>query len=262
MSSYAESFVPSPIATNEILTAGSQLFVANLAPSNSIRPLEPPVITFTTEAAATSAATSISVTHDQATDPVVLRQGTILYFGAVKAVVTAETSVAAGATGVTVPVEALSANIADAATATTWNLRRILSPTDLPNTSTDTMVDRKDLTFGLQGAQVKVGTAFEIQVTAIRDPKDRALDEIIYPASNGAQSIFAHIAYNGGLHVWGSAKVSNFSMPNPINEIQRPQFTLNFQAPYARPTVFTYLTTAEKSIFNTVMQLSGLNTYT
>lgn len=262
MSSYASSFVPSPIATNEILTAGSQLFVASLAPSNSARPLEPSVVTFTMEAQAASGATSISVTHNQATIPVVLRQGTILYFGSTKAVVTAETSVASGATAVSVPVEALASQIADEATATTWNLRRILSPTDLPNTSTDTMVDRKDLTFGLQGAQVKVGTAFEIQVTAIRDPKDRALDEIIYPASNGAQSIFAHIAYNGGLHVFGSAKVSNFSMPNAINEIQRPQFTLNFQAPYARPPVYAYQSTAEKALFNTVMQLSGLNTYT
>lgn len=261
MSSYAQTFVPPTIATNEVLTAGAQLFVASLASATSPRPLEPVVITFTADAAAASEDTSISLTHNQASTAVIVRQGMVLYFGAVKAVITAETSIASGSSATSVPVEALSASIAEDATATSWNLLRVLSPSDIPNTSTDTMVDRKDLTFGLQGSQVKVGTTFEPQVTVIRNPNERALDQIIYPASNGAQSIFAHIVYPGGLHVWGSTKVSNFTLPNAINEIQRPQFTLNFQAPYARPTIFAFLSTAEKAVFNTVMQLSGLNTY-
>jgi hypothetical protein len=256
--SFASRFVPSPIANAEVLNAGSVLLVAPLASTAAV---EPAIVTVTMEAQAASGATSISVVHDKAI-AVVLRAGEVLHFGSNRAIVAVETSVPTGATPTSVPVEALAAQIADAATATTWNLKRILAPSDIPNVSSDTMVDRKDLTYGLQGSQVKVGTAFAPQIAAIVHPEDDAFFELIYPASSGAQSIFAHIAYNGGLHAFGSAKVSNLSIPGAINEIQRATFTLDFQAPFAKPTKYEYLTSTEKTSLNSVMRLSGLNVYT
>jgi hypothetical protein len=175
--------------------------------------------------------------------------------------VAVDATVATGATPTTVTVEPTTANLADGTTATTWGLLSLLSPSDIPNVSTDTMVDSKNLSFGLQGSQVKVGTAFQPQIAAIVNPNDEAFYRVIYPASNGAESIFVHLVYNGGLHAWGAAKVSNLSIPSPINEIQRMTFTLDFQAPYAKPTKWQYLTTPLKTDFNDVMKLSGLSIY-
>lgn len=260
MPSYASRFVPSPIANAEILTAGSRILFAPLATTASE---EPAVTTLTVETTAALAVgtTTVPMTTSS-TLGTSLKVGTALYFGGTnKVVVAAEVTVATGVNATNVTVEPTTAELADSVTATTWNLLSLLSPSDIPNVSTDTMVDRKDLTFGLQGSQVKVGTAFQPQIAAIVNPKDDAFYKVIYPASNGAESIFVHLVYNGGLHAWGAAKVSNLNIPGPINEIQRMTFTLDFQAPYAKPTKWQYLTTTEKADFNTVMKLSGLSIY-
>jgi hypothetical protein len=258
--SYASRFVPSPIANNEILTAGSRVLFAPLA---TVASSEPAVTTLSVDTGSTLAigTTTIPMTTSAGTGTP-LKAGTALYFsGTNKVVVAANVTVATGASPTNVTVEPTTATLADGATATTWNLVSLLSPSDIPNVSTDTMVDRKDLTFGLQGSQVKVGTAFQPQIAAIVNPNDEAFYQVIYPASNGAESIFVHLVYNGGLHAWGPAKVSNLNIPGPINEIQRMTFTLDFQAPYAKPTKWQYLSAGLKTDLNDVMKLSGLSIY-
>lgn len=258
--SYASLFVPSPIANKEVLTAGSRVLVAPLA---TVAADEPAITTLTVDTGSTLAvgSTTVPLTTDSTTGTKLVA-GTALYFdGTNKVVVAADVTVATGAVATDVTVEPTTATLADAAIATTWGLLSILSPSDIPNVSSDTMVDRKDLTFGLQGSQVKVGTAFQPQIAAIVHPDDEAFYNLIYPASNGAESLFVHLVYNGGLHAFGPAKVSNLNIPGAINEIQRATFTLDFQAPYAKPTKYQYLSVTEKAALNTVCKLSGLSIY-
>jgi len=258
MPSLASQFVPAPIANKEILNAGNRILVAPLA-SNSVD--EPAQITITVHSATNVNATTVPL-KTSSTTGTFLPAGTALYFGGSNKVVVAnDVTIAPGASATNVATEPITASLAADVTATTWALLSILSPTDIPNVSSDTMVDRKDLSYGLQSAQVKVATAFQPQIVVIVHPEDKAFYNIIYPASNGSESIFAHILYGGGLHAFGPAKVSNLNIPGTINEIQRATFTLDFQAPFAKPTKWTYLTTSEKANLNTVCRLSGLSIY-
>ena len=139
--------------------------------------------------------------------------------------------------------------------------QKILSPTNLPLTDQSQTVDRKDLTYGLQGSQVKVGVTFQPQITVIAAPSDSAFWEVIYPAKQTANRIWAHIYRNGGLHAWGAAFVTNMTIDGNINEICRPQFTLDFQAPFAMPTRNEFLTADERTVLNEVCTLCDFPTY-
>ena len=261
---YAEDFVPAIETCEEIQNAGSLIKVANLFKCAS----EPTVYELTPAAAADAGDESIDlyISSPTGTTPapqVRLQKGTKLYFGVALTPVTvsADTLVTGTAAGsaTTVPVDPLETAIAATDKARTWGLQMILSPTDIPVTDNDTTVDRSDLTYGLQGSQVKTGKEKSSQITTISRTDDRAFWEVIYPASQGAQNIFAHIIRTGGVHVWGVAKVMSLTQPGTIREIKRDQFNLMFQAPYAAPTLRQYITdTALQNTFDTVMRLSGI----
>lgn len=150
----------------------------------------------------------------------------------------------------------------DAITGPSASMQRILSPTNLPLTDQSQTVDRKDLTYGLQGSQVKVGVTFQPQITLIAAPSDTAFWEVIYPAKATAKRIYVHIARSGDLHAFGAAFVTNMTIDGNINEICRPQFTLDFQAPFALPTLPEYLTADELAELNASLALCGLDPYT
>ncbi len=257
---YAESFV-APISNDyAIYNSGSLLLVAPLATTFTG---EPVVHTLTLD----GAIAVLDVTADLKTDNAVatfLRKGTVLHFGSNKLVVAADTNVLTGVTATAVPIEAATAIIADAATTTTWALLRAASPSDLPVSTQDQSTDLKDLNNGIQGSNLPVDQKFSPQVTLIAKTNDRAYYELIRPAGTTSKTtpLFAHIYRNGGLHAFGAAYVMNLNEPGVINEVTRPQFTLEFQAPFALPTKYTYLSTGNKAILNTVCKLSGLNVYT
>lgn len=266
---YAENFISDIKTCDEIQNAGSILKVANLEKCAT----EPIVYTLTPAAAAINAETiSVYISNPvvPTTPPpgyvppkVWLQKGTKLYFGTTfKPVTVAANTLVNGTTAgtaATVPVDPLTQAIAATDTALTWGMMMILSPTDLPLSDNDSTVDRTDLTYGLQGSTVKTTKEKTSQITVIARPDDRAFWEIVYPASQGSQNIFAHVIRNGGLSAWGPAKVMSLTNPGAIREISRPQFTLNFQAPYASPTLREYITnSAQQTAFDTVMRLSGV----
>lgn len=268
---FAENFVPAITTCEEIQNAGSILKVAPLINCAS----EPTIYELTPSAAAAANAESISLFISSpvvpATPPagyvpprVRLAKGTVLYFGAafnLLAVVANDVLVngTTAATAVAVPVDPLAAPIAVTDRARTWGLQTLLSPTDLPLTDNDSTVDRTDLTYGLQGATVKTTKEKSSAVAIIARTDDRAFWEVIYPASQGAQNIFAHFIKSGGVRAWGPAKIMSLTQPGAIREISRPTFTLSFQSPFAAPTLRQYITdTVQLNTFDTVMRLSGV----
>lgn len=261
---YAEDFVPAIETCEEIQNAGSIIKVAKLVRCAS----EPTVYVLTPAAAAQLGDTEIDlyISSPTATTPppsIRLQKGTRLYFGPgfIPATVAADTLIdgTTAGTAVLVPVDPLTAAIAAGDTASTWGLQMILSPTDIPVSDNDSTVDRSDLNYGLQGSTVKTGKEKSSQVAIIARTDDRAFWEIVYPASQGGQNIFAHIIKTGGVRVWGPAKAMSLTQPGAIREISRPSFNLVFQAPFSSPTLRQYITDpVQQASFDTVMRLSGI----
>ncbi len=254
---YAEQFVPSLTSCEEIQNAGSIIKVANLVNCAS----EPTVYTLTAGAGGAIGATTLTLSITAPAGPpapsVVLQKGSRLFFGTTFIPVTVAADTTVTSTPVAVPVDPLEAAVSG--TAFTWGLQMILSPTDLPINSTDQTVDRSDLTYSLQGSTVKTGKETSSQITVISRTDDRAFWEVIYPASQGTQSIFAHIIRTGGIRVWGRCHVVNLTQPGAIRELKRDSFGLNYQAPWAQPTLRQYITdTAQLAAFDAVMRLSGI----
>lgn len=283
VASYADVFRPDFSSCNEIQNAGSIIKVSTLY--NCLN--EPPVYTLTA-AAATVGAASIQLTFTSvspaiinnaagtavqpASYQVLLSKGTNLYFGSsapYTVVTVAQDTVVAGTAGTTttaaaagsattVPVNPLTSALS-AGTTTTWGLLQLVSPTDIPITDQDQTVDRMDLSYGLQGSNVKTSIGKQSQVTSIAVPGDAAFWGVIFPGSQQAGSVFTHIARNGGVHAWGPAKIMNLSMPGAIKEIMRPAFQIDFQAPYASPTLRSFITDPnQQAAYDTVMRLSGM----
>jgi hypothetical protein len=265
MVDYATSFVPALTASDVIFNAGSGLLVGPLT-LGSNEPVEHE-LTVTQATAPAAGDTALSLTTNAETDGTRLRQGTVLHFGSKVAVVSDTTVVAAGSTATSVPVEPLAAIgdppsvVAANSKASIWPLLSVLAPTDIPLTYTDEKVSSKNLTFGLQGAEVPVGVMASIQIAINNRPDDRAYHGIIYPASQSKVRIFAHIVKNNGNHLWGPVYVGAVTDAGGINEISRPTFTLDFQAPFAAPTRYEHLSTTQQTALNAVCKLSGLPTY-
>lgn len=251
--SFAEKFQPDIISCNEIFNAGSAIYVGDLVDCGD----EPVVYTLevTTAAALNDVTIGLKVTAP-ATGQVRLRKGTWLHFGANHVIVTAETLVTATTTPV--PIENATSAIALAETTTTWGLQRILSPTNIPLSSQSTMVSRTDLANGLQGSEVKTGTKLMSSVATITHPNDRGFWGTVYPASQGSQSIYCLVVRSGGRHAFGRAQVSTLEDDGNIEEISRVTFEVSMQAPYAAPSLFSFLSVAEQADLNAVRKLAGL----
>lgn len=259
MPDYLSPFSPQPLGVNEVHNAGSIVLVGALASGLSV----PTTATLTPSAAATAAATSISIASDQ-TNGTWVRKGSILSFGTTPkiAIVTADTKVLNTATSV--PVEPLVAAIATTDTATSWGLLQLLSPINIPLNNTDQSEDRTDHTYGLQGGEVKTKVMAESQIQVFDRGDDRAYNELVQPASTSGNYIFMHIIRSGGAnnkHIWGRVQISGNTDDGGVAALSKPQFTAKFQAPYAQPTRYQYETTAKKALMNDVMKLSGLAIY-
>lgn len=253
---YLFPFAPQPIGEYEVHNAGSIVLVGAVGFGQS-QPIE---AILTPSAAASAAATSISLTSDQ-TLGTWIRKGSVLSFGTPPkiAVVTADTKVLNTATAV--PVEPLVGAIATSDTAKSWGLLQILSPISIPLSQSDTSEDRTDHTYGLQGGEVKTKIMFESQLQVFDRTDDRALNEIIQPAATSGKYCFVHIIRNGGKHAYGRTQVTNPTDDGGIAALSKPQFTLKYQAPFATPSRYQYLDAARKTLLNDVMKLSGLPVY-
>ncbi|MGK7892348.1 MAG: hypothetical protein AB4372_01525 [Xenococcus sp. (in: cyanobacteria)] len=253
MTTHAEAFLSEFENENEILNAGTALFLAPVAVGKK----EPSLATLTVGTALTGGEESVELSSDI---EVILRKDTVLTFGSDEVVVAANTTVTTSST--TVPIEAAPAAIAGGATATSWGLLKLLSPTNIPINIEAQDVDRTDLNNGLQGSMVKVKIEMNNQITAIGRKDDQALYDYAFGASTSTASLYALIASTDGVHAFGRVQVSGWTKDSNINEIARPQFTIKFQAPWAAAKPYKWLTTALQTELNLVRTKAGLSALT
>ena len=187
-----------------------------------------------------------------------LRKGSILHFGAVKAVVTVDTVIPIAGT-VTVPVEKLTSNIAANATAQTWALLRVLAPQSLPINEESSTTDTTDLTNGLQGSEVVTKLMLNPSIQVINRFDDKAVNDIIRKAAKVGGTIYTTFALSDKSHVFGRAVVSGFNNEFAQSDISKPTFNLLMQAPYFSMTIWNYESTANQVLINDARKLCGLD---
>jgi hypothetical protein len=256
------------VSCNEIQNAGSALYLGAMpscAEEAQVYTLE-----LDTPVAIGDDTASLKVTVPSAVGTTVrLRQGSRVYFGAdidaATSFITVATETVVGLTPVTVPIEDATAVIAGATLGWSWGLLKLISPTNLPLNLTSNNTDRKDLSNGLRGSEVKVGIMFNPQISTIAVPGDRAYWEVVRKVvmtNNDIYALMLRNAPNGGEHAFGRAKVMELTNDGNINEISRPQFALNFQGEWNAPTLFPYLSTTEQNGINHLRKLAGLSVLT
>ncbi|MGL6342700.1 MAG: hypothetical protein ACRC80_26620 [Waterburya sp.] len=242
-----------PEACNEILNAGTLVLVAPLVGCSNY-----PVTHTLTAGAGAVAATTIALTSDQLLGTF-LREGHVLHFGANTVTVAADVTVANAVTNVL--VEPLTTAIAAAAVAETWAMSKILSPTNVPLNIEAQTVDRTDLN-SFRGSMVKTLNNFKPQIQAIASLKDKALYDYIFDGANTTKDVFVNIVYTSNQIAIGRALVSGYNVDGNQAEIQRPQFTLEFQgADYEIYKPWIFETSANKTNVNNAMKLSGLELF-
>ncbi|MGV2830600.1 hypothetical protein [Myxosarcina sp. GI1(2024)] len=251
--SYAERFSPEPVNNFQVLNAGSILLVANL-PSTTA--LEPQVHTLSVETEGSSGDETISLTSDQTAT--FLRKGSVLHFTEEALTVTADTTVSSTATDV--PVEALTTTVAAASEATTWALLKILSPMNIPFNIESQTTSRTDLNT-IDGSTVKVQRDFNPQIQCFSRPDDKALWEVIFPASEQTINIYAHIVRTSGMHAFGVAQVNGFNVDGAQSNLEQPQFTLAYQGRKGLTAPYANLSTEDQANLEAVAKLSGLVSY-
>ncbi len=247
----------------EFLNAGSLVRVAELTNCAD----EPTVYTLETSAAAAIGDDSISLFLDPApagvTAPsVLLTAGSKLYFGATFIPVTIAEDIkitaTTSATAQTVIVDELTQAVALGASANTWAMISVASPTDIPlNLNTNT-VDRQDLTYGLQGSMVTTSVDLQSQLAFIATADDAAIWQVIYPYTQSGKDFFCYIARSGDLRAWGRCKGSNISFTGATKEISRGSVQLMFQSAWAAPSRPEYLSVSQKATYDTVARLAGV----
>lgn len=249
-------FVPPIVNCSSILNAGSALYVTKLV-NCADEPLTY-TITSTVAIALNGTTATLQVTTPSTVGTQVrLRAGSVLQFGAASIKLASNALITTTATPVT--IEPAAAAVAINATATTWGMLQLLSPTDLPIDNQSQSVNRTDLSYGLQGSEVKTKVMMSSQIAIIARPDDRAYWDVIFPAAHSSQDIYALIVRGGdSRHAFGKVQVSNLTDPGVIEDFSKPTFQLSFQAPFAAPTLFPYLSTAEQTALNSVRNLAGL----
>ncbi len=252
---FTDTFVPAISSCSEILNAGSALYVGKLVNCGD----EPTVYTVEadTAIAINGTSASLAVTVPATLAQLRLRKGQRLVFGA-NSIVIAEDALLTN-TASTVAIEPATAAVALNATATVWEMFKLLSPTALPIDTQSQAVNRTDLSFGLQGSEVKTKVSMTSQIEIIARPDDRAFWSVLFPASQNNDDVYAMIVRSGdNVHAFGRTKVMNLTMPGQIEEILRPSFSLNFQSPFAVTEPFSYLSTAKQTQLNAIRALVGL----
>lgn len=259
MASNLSLFAGATTSNNSIINAGSKLLVTAL-PSGYIGETGPPEVTLTQKAAtAVDVGDEVLIVNISGATSVIIRDGAVLVFGASETFVVKGTQIVSGTDFELDIYPATTGNtLSGGETCITWGLLALDSPSDLPLNETSAMEDRKDLTYGLQGSQNKVGVAFAPQITCFATPEDTAYWKYIKPYSGQAGQIFAVLYRGDGLWAAGAALVSNLTENGAVNTQVKPTFTLEFQAPYALPTKYEYLTTEQQAEAQLIMKKAGL----
>jgi hypothetical protein len=178
------------------------------------------------------------------------------------AVVDADTVSLGSDMNTTVPVEPLEVALpsnGDTTVVRNFGFYRLLAPINIPTSANSSKVNRTDLTYGLQGSQVKVKNEFSIQIQTHNRKDDKALWQVIFPASQASSVIYAMIVHPDGQLLYGTAIVSDWTKDNNIEEISRPQFTLDFQAPFSYTPPRSQITSAEQlQRYTRMIELAGL----
>lgn len=234
------------------VAAGSLLLVAPLTGCTTT-----PVEYTLTPAVASIGDVTISVTSTAANT--FIRKNSILYFGPTFKPATVAADTVVGLTATTVPVKPLTAALLVTDTALTWALYSAIAVSDVPITSADTMVDVTNLADGLQGAETKTNIALKPAIKSFFKKEDKAIWQVIQPASQIDNLIFAMIVRNGGYHAYGNAIVGNFSVTGATKAVQEIAFDLSYQPKYSVPTLYEYLSVAGKSELNNVRRYAGLS---
>ncbi len=250
------STVPQAANCSSISNQGSILLVGKL---NNCAD-EPDVLTITNTAAAAINDVSLTLSSNATIGQgaPTLRKGSILHFGANKAVVTADTVIAiAGTTAV--PVEKLTAAIAVNATAETWALLRVLAPQALPINEESSTTDTTDLTNGLQGSEVVTKLMLNPSVQVINRFEDKAVNDVIRKAAKVGGTIYTAFALSDTSHLFGRAVVSGFNVEFAQSDISKPTFNLLMQAPYFSYTMYKYESTANQLLINEARRFAGLD---
>jgi hypothetical protein len=261
----ADLFVGKPQNCSEILNGGSALYIAPLFNCAD----EPYLYTLQADVAGVIGDTTISIAALAVSNPnapatsIRLRKGARLRVGVTTNYITVAEdfvlSIPQATPGVLVPCEPLTAAVAAGATITTWGMVQVLSPSALPVDRQSQMVNRTDLSFGIQGAEVITKITMSSQVEIIARIDDAAYWDYLVRAENSGSDVYVLVVRGtDARHYFGRAKVANMTDPGAIEEINRPTFQLSFQTPFAAPTLFQYLTTAEQAQLNLVRQYAGL----
>lgn len=250
-------FASDLLGCGNVVAAGSILLVAPL-PNCATTPTE---YILTPDAAAAIGDVTISVQSNLPNT--FIRKKSILYFGTTfkPAIVTEDTTVS-DTTATNIPVKPLTSAITTTDTALTWAMLLAQAATDIPLTSADNMVDTTNLADGLQGAETKTNVSLKVAVKSFFQKDDRAIWEVVQPASQTDNLLMAMVVRNGGYHGYGTALVGNFSATGATKSVQEIGFDLSFQPPYSLPTLYTYLNTAGKAELNNVRRYAGLSLLT
>lgn len=247
--------VPQPQNCTSISNQGSQVLIGSLDTCAD----EPTVVTLTISAAAAINATTISVTNNAlAGTNNRLRKGTVLSFGANRAVVATEATIAGGAGTTVITVEPLVATLAISATTQTWFLQKLLAPQSVPINEESSTTDISDLSNGLQGTETVVKLMLNPQIQIINRFDDRAYNDIISKAARVGGLVYVVFALSDTSHVFGRAVVSGNNREFTQMDVQKPSFTLLMQSPWYSYSAFSYESTANQGLINTARQLAGL----
>lgn len=237
---------------NEILNQGACIFV--LALENCAN--EPTINTLTVDTTPVAIGDeSVSLTTDNA-EGTFLRAGTVLSFTSGSLVVLNDTTISAGA-ATAVEIEPALVAVAAAETATTFALLELISPENVPFNLEAKTVDRTDLK-SFQESMVKTNNKFAPQIQCIASPDDDALWQI-FQGARSVQDVYAVIYYPSDQLVFGRALISGYNFDGGVGEIQRPQFTLEFQGKdYSITTNYGQAGASEQALMNEVASLAGL----
>lgn len=261
---FADQFVPEITSCRLMLTAGS---IIRLAPLGCLD--DPVQYTLTLDTAVALNDVSISVTPTaavptaalaqiSATNPVVLEAGRAVYFGANAYIVSQTTLITQTTTPTVVPIRPAGAATLVTVTAAVISSLGVLSTTNLSSQGATTTVEATDLRSGLQFATQQVGRELSIPLEWNARVDDQADWRIIHNADVKALEVFAHVYRSGGLHLFGRAQINNLNRNAPIKEVVRCTATLNFQPPYAEPTLYSFASVTEQAGITNVARLMGL----
>lgn len=237
----------------EILNQGTCLFVKALDNCASEPQLD--TIAVDTTAVADGDETA-SLVSDNA-DGTLLRAGAVLTFQPSGESITILNDTVVDTTATPVAIEEYTGSgIPADEEHETFGLLELQSPQNIPFNLEATTVDRTDLK-SFNTAMVKTNNSFNPQVQVIASKEDKALWQI-FEGARSVRDVYAVIYYPSEQIVFGRALISGYNFDASNGEIQRPQFTLEFQGKdYAVSTTYGEADATEQALINEVLSKAG-----